>query len=102
MKDSARAQLSRSAPLIEHTPQVVRMPSPGISAPWPIPTRTTGGSQPPGPPEQRRHLPTRINPAAGSTGRRGPQDRGSPPTAPEVAGPLADSPKALRVVQLAG
>jgi hypothetical protein len=87
MKDSARAQLSRSAPLIEHTPQVVRMPLPGISARRPIPTRTTGGSQPPGPPEQRRHLPTRTNPAVGSTGRRGPQDRGSPPTAPEVAGP---------------
>jgi hypothetical protein len=62
MKDSARAQLPRSAPLIEHMPQVVPAPLPGISARRPIPTRTIAGSQPPGPPE-----------------RRSPQGRGSPP-----------------------
>jgi len=62
MKDSARAQLPRSVPLIEHMPQVVPAPLPGISAQRPIPTRTIAGSQPPGPPE-----------------RRSPQGRGSPP-----------------------
>ena len=79
MEDSARAQLSRSASLIEHTPQVVREPLAGISTRWLIPTRTMAGSQTPGRPKQRRHLPARINAAAGFTGRRGPQGRGSPP-----------------------
>jgi hypothetical protein len=91
MKNSARARLARPASLIEHTPQVVRVPL-GCIHPVAIPTRTMAGSQAPGPPEQRRHLPARINAAAGLTGRRGPQGRGSPLTAPEVAEPLRDSP----------
>jgi hypothetical protein len=61
MRVPARAQLPRSAHLIEHTPQVVRVPLAGVSARWPIPARTTVGSRP-GPPEQRRHVPTSINP----------------------------------------
>lgn len=54
MNDSARAQLPRSAPVIEPTLQVVCV--------------------------------SVANTATGLTGRRGPQGRGSPLTAPEVAG----------------
>ena len=86
MKDSARAQLPRSAPLTEQTPQVVLAPLASTSVRWPSPTGTMVGWQPPGPPEQRRHPPTRINPAARLTGRRGPQDRGSPPDGAEGRG----------------